>query len=139
MLILKSRKLIITHWQFVLDDALHLIRSLLCTATNCTPHERLFNYQRRSTNKTSIPTWLLIPGPVLLKRHNRSNKLDALVQEVKLIEANSQYAHVRYPNGREDTFATKYLAPAGKRLPHKVLDQQSTDADNMDDVESTQT
>ena len=74
----------------------------------------------------------------MLKRHNRSNKDDALVQEVELIEANSQYAHVRYPNGREDTVATKYLAPAGKRLPHKSLGQLPTDADNMDDVKSTQ-
>ena len=60
------------------------------------------------------------------------------MQEVELIEANSQYAHVRYPNGREDTIATKYLAPAGERLPHKSLGQQPTDADNMDDVKSTQ-
>ena len=73
MLILGSRKLPITYWRFVLDDALHSIRSLLCTATNCTPHERLFNYQRRSTNGTAVPTWLLTPGLVLLKRHNRSN------------------------------------------------------------------
>ena len=137
MLILRSRKLSITYWQFVLDDALHSIRSLLCTATNCTPHERLFNYQRRSTNGTAVPTRLLTPGPILLKRRNRSNKYDALVQEVELIEANPQYAHVRYPNGREDTVATKYLAPAGERLPHKSLGQQSTDADNMDDVKST--
>ena len=82
--------------------------------------------------------WLLTPVPVLLKRHNRSNKYDALVQEVELIEASPQYAHVKYPNGREDTVATKYLAPASKRLSHKSLDQQPTDADNMDDVESTQ-
>ena len=74
----------------------------------------------------------------MLKRHNRSNKYDALVQEVELIEANPSYAHVRYPNGRENTVATKYLAPAGERLRHKLFDQQSTDADNMDDVESKQ-
>ena len=138
MLILRSRKLPITYWQLVLDDALHSIRSLLCTANNCTPHERLFNYQRRSTNGTAVPTWLLAPGPVLLKRRNRSNKYDALVQEVELIEVNPQYAHIRYRNGREDTVATKYLAPAGERLPYKSLGQQLTDADNMDDVKTTQ-
>ena len=74
----------------------------------------------------------------MLKRHNRSNKYDALVQEVELFEPNPQYAHVRYPNGREDTAATKYLAPASKRLSRKSLDQQPTDAGNMDDVESMQ-
>ena len=138
MLILRSRKLPITYWQSVLDDALHSIRSLLCTATNCTPHERLFSYQRRSTNGTAVPIWLLAPGPVLLKRCNRSNKYDALVQEVELIEVNPQYAHIRYWNGREDTVATKYLAPAGERLPYKSLDQHLTDADKMDDVKTTQ-
>ena len=46
LLTLKSRKLPTTHWEDVLPDALHSIRSLLCTATNATPHERLFLYNR---------------------------------------------------------------------------------------------
>ena len=41
-------------------------------------------------------------------------------------------------NGREDTVATKYLAPAGERLPYKSLGQHLTDADKMDDVKTTQ-
>jgi len=48
-LALASRKLSVTQWECVLPDALHSIRSLLCTATNATPHERLFNYKRRSS------------------------------------------------------------------------------------------
>ena len=56
------------------------------------------------------------------------------MQEVQLIEVNPQYAHIRYRNGREDTVATKYLAPAGERLPYKSLDQHLTDVDKMDDV-----
>ena len=43
---LKSRGLPLTHWEMVLPQALHSIRSLLCTATNTTPHERLFAYNR---------------------------------------------------------------------------------------------
>jgi len=49
-LAIKSRKLDIAQWECVLPDALHSIRSLLCTATNATPHERLFHF-------TSIDIW----------------------------------------------------------------------------------
>ena len=97
--------------QELLSDALHSVRSLLCTATNQTPNERIFNFQRRSTSGSSIPSWLATPGPVLIKRHVRSSKFDPLTEEVHLIEANPQYAHVRYPDGKEDTVALKYLAP----------------------------
>ena len=40
-LALKSKNLSQDHWQEVLPDVLHSVRSLLCTATNTTPHERL--------------------------------------------------------------------------------------------------
>ena len=110
-LALKSKNLPVQHWQFVLSDALHSIRSLLCTSTNETPHERFFQFSRRSTVGSSIPTWLTKPGPVLLKRHVRNLKTDPLVGEVDLLEANSHYAHVRFPDGRETTVATKHLAP----------------------------
>jgi len=36
---LKSRNLPVTQWETVLPDALHSVRSLLCTSTNATPHE----------------------------------------------------------------------------------------------------
>ena len=74
-------------------------------------HERIFNFQHRSTSGSSIPSWLVTPGPVLMKRHVRSSKFDPLTDEVHLIEANPQYAHVRYPDGKEDTVALKQLAP----------------------------
>ena len=70
-----------------------------------------FSFPRRSTVGTSIPTWLTKPGPVILKRHVRNSKTDSLVGEVDLLEANSHYAHVRFPDGRETTVATKHLAP----------------------------
>lgn len=38
---LKTLDLPISHWETVLAQALHSIRSLLCTATGCTPHECL--------------------------------------------------------------------------------------------------
>lgn len=71
---LKSRELPTKLWQEVLPDALHSVRSLLSTATNATPHERMFNFTRRSSTGYSIPSWLCEPGTVLLKRHVRHSK-----------------------------------------------------------------
>ena len=65
-LALKERKLPIENWERVMPDALHSIRSLISTSTNETPHERLFRYARRSSSGASVPSWLLLPGPVLL-------------------------------------------------------------------------
>ena len=53
-LALKTRGLDTLQRKAVLLDALHSVRSILYTATNCTPHERLFSYQRRSANGNSI-------------------------------------------------------------------------------------
>ena len=53
---LKSRGLPITHWEMVLPQALHSIRSLLCTTTNATPHERLFAFNRKSESGTTLPS-----------------------------------------------------------------------------------
>ena len=103
ILALKTKDLPTSYWQEVLLDALHSIRSLLCAETNATPHERIFSYQRKSTSGVSIPSWLTTPGPVLLKLHVRNSKYDPLVDEVNLLEANPQYVHVQFPDGREDT------------------------------------
>ena len=113
-LALKSRSLSIPQWEHVLADALHSIRSLLLTAAYVTPHERLFNYQRRSMSRCSIPTWLSSPGSVLLKRHVRQSKYDPVIEEVELLETNPRYAHVRYPDGKETTVALRDLAPRGE-------------------------
>ena len=53
---LHSKNMKLSEWETVLPDALHSIRSLLCTATNMTPHERLFNFPRKSTAGKSIPS-----------------------------------------------------------------------------------
>ena len=113
LLALKSCNLPTSAWQDVLPTALHSIRSLLCTSTNCTPHERMFVHQRRTATGDSIPTWLTKPGPVFLRKHVRRSKYDPVVQEVELIEANPEYAHVRFDNGREGTVSLRDLAPCG--------------------------
>lgn len=55
-LALSSADLSITHWEKVLPDVLHSIRSLLSTATNATPHGRFFNFNRKSNQGTSLPS-----------------------------------------------------------------------------------
>lgn len=112
-LTLHSRKLPETQWESVLDTVLHSLRSLLCTATNETPHERLFSYPRKSSSGYSLPTWLSSPGPVLLRKFVRESKADALVQPVDLLSATPHYARVRFPDGRESTVSTKDIAPSG--------------------------
>ena len=92
-LALSQQNLPESRWENVLSEALHATRSLLCTATNCTPHERFFAFNRKSSNGSSLPNWLLHPGPVLLRRHIRNLKSDPLVDEVELLESNPSYAH----------------------------------------------
>ena len=46
----------------------------------------------------------------------RNNKYEPLVDEVQLIEANPQYAHIRYPDGRETTVSLRHLAPISSSL-----------------------
>ena len=109
-LALRSANLPQSRWELVLADALHSIRSLLCTSTNATPHERFFNFQRRSSSGVSLPSWMQ-PGPVLLRRFVRTSKNDPLVDEVELTDVNPTYARIRYPDGRESSVSLRDLTP----------------------------
>ena len=113
LLALKTRGLPVQCWEEVLPQALHANRSLLCTATNATPHERMFKHPRRTSLGNSLPSWLLTPGPVLIRNYYRTNKYQPLVNEVELIDANPNYAKIRYQDGREANVSIKDLAPAG--------------------------
>jgi len=103
---------------------LHSVRSLLCRATNEIPHERFFNFRRRSTFGISVPTWLSTPGPVYLKRHGRSSKYDPVVDEVEHVHTTPQYAHVRFPSGRETTVPLRDVAPVGGAASGSSLDAE---------------
>ena len=120
-LALASKGLPVSHWERVLPDALHSIRSLLTTATNTSPHERFFNFQRKSSQGKSLPSWLT-PGPVFLRKFVRSSKHDDLVEEVELTHVNPTYACVRHNDGRESTVSLSDLAP----YPRNDENQQST-------------
>ena len=108
---LKSNNLPDSQWEVVLPDALHSIRSLLSTSTNTTPHERFFNFQRRSSCGTSMPSLLHSPGPILLRRFDRTSKNYPLVDQAELRDVNPMYANVRYMDGREATVSLRDLAP----------------------------
>ena len=107
---LKSCNEPIANWESALNESLHSIRSLPCTATNETPHERMFSLSRRSSHGNSLPTWLTSPGSVYLRMYARSSKYDSLVDEVELVHANRIYAQVKFPDGRESTASVKDLA-----------------------------
>lgn len=121
-LYLRSKDMPVGQWEQVIPHALHSIRSLLCTSTNMTPHERMFKHPRRSATGDTVPSWLLCPGPVLLKKHVRHSKYDPLVEEAELIEANPLYSFIRLQNGTETTVSNRHLAP----LP---------DEDNFEDAD----
>ncbi|CAC5414189.1 unnamed protein product [Mytilus coruscus] len=136
-LALESLGLKETQWENVLPDALHSVRCLLCTSINCTPHERFFNFTRKSSSG------LANPRPVLMKKHVRATKYDPLVEEVDLLEANPTYAHVRLPDGRETTVSVRHLAPRGQsinndNLDHSVLNDRTMDIAETDVENTTQ-
>ena len=129
---LKSRDLPVSKWETVVPDALHSVRSLLCTATNCTPHERIFTYNRKTTSGTCLPNWLTTPGgTVLVKRHDRTSKYQSPVQKAELIHCNPQYAEVRLSDGRETTVSLRDLARYSDDLNQSVTNESNSE-DNSD-------
>ncbi|XP_066906426.1 uncharacterized protein [Halyomorpha halys] len=111
-LAVKTQGLKVEDWETVLQESLHAIRSLLCTTTNCTPHERFFVHQRRTANGVTLPSWFA-PGPVFAKRNVKHSKYEDSVEEVELLEANPQYALIRRKDGSETTVSLRQLAPRG--------------------------
>ena len=131
LLALKNKDLPTSQWETVLPDALHAVRSLLCTSINATPHEKFFSHPRRSCSGTSMPSWLMSQGPVWLRKHVR-RKSDPLVEEVTLLDANPKYAHIKYQDGRETTVSLRDLAPQGleSHMSGDVLDLVEEDSED---------
>jgi len=94
----------------VLPEALHAVRSLVFLLTNETPHERFLRFPRKAMAGSALPSWLLHPGPVLLRRHVR-NKGGPLCDPVELVEGNQTYSVIRLGDGQESTVSTSDLAP----------------------------
>jgi len=60
-------------------------------------------------NGMALPSWLLTPETVLLRRHVR-RKGDPFCNPVELVEGNLTYSVVRLPDGKECTVSTSDLA-----------------------------
>ena len=103
-LLLHDKNLPEDRCEIFLLEALHAVRSMICLLTNETPHERLFQFSRRAITVKSLPSWLLSPGPALLRRFVRR-------KEVELVEANPSYAVVRFSDEREISISASDLAP----------------------------
>ena len=58
-LLLRTYQLPESTWEAVLFEALHSVRSLLCTATNATSHERFLGFDRRSMIGRTLPNWFI--------------------------------------------------------------------------------
>ena len=78
------------------------------------PHKRFLNFHRRSMLGRSLPNWLLQPGPVQLSRFVRT-KNQPLVDVVELIEANPNFAIVKFSDGTESTVSVTDLASTPTR------------------------
>jgi len=112
-------------WETILPEALHSVRSLLCTATNATPHERFLPLDRRSMLGRSLPSWLIQPVPVMLRKFVR-NKSEPPCEEVELLEANPTFAYIRFPDVKESSVSIKDLSrcpsfDTSSRPPSKIL------------------
>ena len=128
---LKTCSLPISHWETVLPNALQSIRTLLCTATNTTPHALFFNFVRRSPNGKALPTWLTNPGRVFLRKFVRNSKNDDVVEEVELTDVNPTYANVRFSDGRESTVSLRDLSPCPtENLPTSNKLHESTEIES---------
>ncbi|TPP65371.1 hypothetical protein FGIG_07366 [Fasciola gigantica] len=90
--------------------------------------------------------WLTVPGPVLLKRMDRSSKYDTMVEKVDLISYNPHYALVKLPHGSTKNVPIHALALRGDTSvpstsesplvtsPNDLPRDQSTSADFSDSL-----
>ena len=81
-LALRTKGLKTSQWEMVIPETLHWLHSLVCTAANEIPHDRLLKFPRRSTFGTNTPLWIPEPGPVYDRKHVR-DKYNPIVNEVE--------------------------------------------------------
>ena len=85
------------------------------------PTRTILWISKKTFCRPSLPTWLMHPGPVLIRNFTRVSKHDDLVQQAELTHANPAYAKVRYPDGREVTVSLEDLAPAARNTPRNTV------------------
>jgi hypothetical protein len=110
-LALHSKGLSINHWESVLPAVLHSIRTLICTSTNESPHQRFLSFQRRTVTGPALPPWVHVDSKALVKKHVRTSKYDPWVEECEIVHATPNYAQIKTANGKEQTVSLRDLAP----------------------------
>ena len=124
-------------WELVLPDALHSIRSLICTSTRETPHSRIFSFERKSTSGPGVPKWLLESegSPIWVRNFSRRAKSDPRVKPATLIEAFPRYARVEFENGRIDSISLDDIAPKGSYVngadPEVVFESKNDTVEDL--------
>ena len=110
------------------------IRGLLCTATNKTPHEALFNFSRSSKFGVDLPSFLTKVGGTVLHRKRNIYKGDIPTEKATLIETISpHFSRVQFSDGRTSTVSTRDLA----RFPQPVDNiRESETEDTKSETES---
>ena len=108
---------------------LHSIRTLVCTATNQTPHERMFRFERRTLTGHALPSWLLNKERALVRKQVRKSKYDDWVEECDILHVTPTYAQIRTDSGKEQTVSLRDLAP----LPSETYESTAeTPVDTQD-------
>ena len=109
------------------------MQTLLCTATNETPHNRFLRFPCQSSYGSTLPDYLLKQGsPILHKRHSVL-KGDPVIEKVTLQETISPYfARIQYNDGRCDTVSTRTLSSY-------VSPPESKDATEVEAAETNKT
>jgi hypothetical protein len=96
-----------SQWDMVINKALSSVRSLLCTATNTTPHERMF----RHPLPNRINTLKYIPNTKFMYMRNFvRNKNEPLGTKVEILNRNHSYSEV-LRNGHIDRISNNDLSP----------------------------
>ena len=80
---------------FIASDRLHAWRRMK-------PHIKMLSFPRKVMSETSMHSWLLAPGDVLLCHFVRS-KSDPLCQQLTILNANPTYTHILFSNGHRST------------------------------------
>ena len=113
------------YWEMTIPAVLHSIRTLVCTATNETPHERIFRFERRTMIGHALPTWLLNKDRALVRKQVRKSKYDDWVEECEILHFTPTYAQIRTQSGKEQTVSLRDLAPLPTQSSETVDEEVS--------------
>jgi len=88
-------------WDLVINEALNAQRSLLCTSTGSSPHDRLFGFKRKllpcfDNKKLDLSSDKF----VYVRNFLRKSKNDPISVKAKLLNFNPSYSVIQYLDGR---------------------------------------